>query len=138
MALRSPRDAARRTRLRPDRLVADPRSHRRVPRGLLDEDRQAAPSVATRPRARGRTTVLSGAGLAHRQRTPHEELTVEALDRLLGRGAIGVLDEGEATGSPGLAIERTHDLGRRTDLRKVGPQIVFRGLIRQVADEQSH
>ena len=95
-------------------------------------------TVAAWTRARRRAAILAGASFAHRQRTPHEELTVEALDRLLGRGAIGVLDEGEPAGPPGLAIERANDLGRCADLREVGAQVVFGGLIRQVADEQSH
>ena len=97
-----------------------------------------APAVAARARTRRRAAILAGACFADGQRPAHEELTVEALDRVLGRGAIGVLDEGEAAGTAGLAIERPHDLGGRADLREMGAQVVFGGLIRQVADEQSH
>jgi hypothetical protein len=64
-------------------------------------------------------------------------LSIETLDRLLGGRALRVLDKGKTAGASGLAIERAHDLGRLTHLREMCAQVVFGGLIRQVADEQS-
>jgi hypothetical protein len=52
--------------------------------------------------------------------------------------AFGILDEREATGASRLAVERTDDLPRLTDLRKVLSQIVFRGLIWEIPNEQSN
>ena len=96
-----------------------------------------AAAVSARPRARRRAAILTGARFAHRQRAAHEELTVEALDGFLGRRAVGVLDERESPGPTRLPVEGTDDLRGRADLGKVGAQVVFGGLIRQIADEQS-
>jgi hypothetical protein len=49
----------------------------------------------------------------------------------------GKLDEGEAARAARLAIERTNDLGRLPELRKMGTQVFFGCLIRQVSDKES-
>ena len=83
------------------------------------------------------TAILSGARLAHGERTAHEQLAVEALDGFLGRGPFGVFDERESARAAGFPVEGADNLSRLTDLRKVCAEVVFGGLIRQVADEQS-
>jgi hypothetical protein len=93
----------------------------------------AAPSTWT-ARAAGFTFTR----LADRQRTSHEQLAVEATNRLLGRAALGVFHKGESARTPGLSVEGANNLGRLTDLRKMGTQIVFGGLVGQVTDEQSY
>jgi hypothetical protein len=59
-------------------------------------------------------------------------------DRLLGVRAFGVLDEREPAGPAGFTVERSHDLRRFADLRKMLAQIVFGGLIREISNEQTN
>jgi hypothetical protein len=88
----------------------------------------------------GRTSgaaILAGARLAHRKRTPHQKLSIQLADGLLGGGSLRELDECEASGATGFAIEWANDLGRLSKLRKVCTQVFFGCLIGQVTDKQS-
>jgi hypothetical protein len=49
-----------------------------------------------------------------------------------------VFDERKATRPAGLAIERTDDLRWFADLGEVLSQVLFGGLIREIADKQSN
>ena len=112
----------------------------------------AAAKSATAPAAKApgsRTAVSAGsrrtAGsaifarprFADRERTAHEQLAVELLDRLFGGGAFGVLDERESARATGFTVERADDLGGLADLREMRTQVFFGRLIGQIAHEQS-
>ena len=99
---------------RPGRIVASPRS--RAPPA-------AEPRSARRP-------ILAGPRFAHREVAPLERLLVEALDHFLGDRTLGELDEREAAGTAGLAIDRHDHMGRLCDGREVGPEIRFGGVVR--------
>src|SRR6185295_7506473 len=90
------------------------------------------------PRRPARTAVLTRTRLADGERPPVEHLSVEALDRLFGVCAIGEFDEREPTRASGLAIDRQHDLRRRSDGPEVAPQIGFGGAVRKIPDEQTN
>jgi len=62
-------------------------------------------------------------------------LPVELLDRRLRRVAIGVFDERKATGAAGFTVEWPDDLRRLANGGKMSPQVVFCGLIREIAYE---
>ena len=89
-------------------------------------------------RRAARTAIFAGARLADGQGPTHEELAVEALDSLFGRGAVCVFDKGEPARATRFPVERPHNLGRLADLREMRAQVIFGGLIGQVADEQSN
>jgi hypothetical protein len=56
---------------------------------------------------------------------------------LFGERAIGKLHEGEATWTPGLAIDRHDHVGWFSDRREMGPEVRLRRAVGQVADEQT-
>jgi hypothetical protein len=62
-------------------------------------------------------------------------LPIELLDRRLRRVAIGVFDERKATSAAGFAVERPHDLCWLAHSGEMSPQVVFCGLIREIAYE---
>jgi hypothetical protein len=92
---------------------------------------------AWRPRRTSGASLLAGSRLADRQRTPHQELSIQFADGLFGGASFRELDEREPAGTAGFAIERTNDLSGLTELRKVRTQIFFGCLIGQVTDKQS-
>jgi hypothetical protein len=57
------------------------------------------------------------------------------LDRGLGDGAVGVFDKRKPACTAGFTIERPHDLCGFANRRKMRPQVVFSGLIREIAYE---
>ena len=97
-----------------------------------------APVAAAWTARTARSPGLALAGFADGQRTAHEQLAVKALDRFLGRTALGVFNKGKAAGPTGFPVEGADNLGRLTDLREMRAQVVFGGLIGQVTDEQSY
>jgi hypothetical protein len=66
-----------------------------------------------------------------------EGLRVELLDHCFGNGAVGELDEREATRTAGLAIDRHGNVGRLGDGRKVSAKVGFTCAVREVPDEQT-
>src|SRR5438093_9803266 len=81
--------------------------------------------------------IFAGARLADGERTPVEDLSVEALDGLLGVRAIDEFDEGESPRASGLPIDRQHDLRRRRNGAEVAAQIRFSGGVGEITDEQT-
>ena len=66
-----------------------------------------------------------------------DDLSVEALDGLLGVRAIDEFDEGESPRTSGLPIDRQHDLRRRRHGAEVTAQIRFSGAVGEITDEQT-
>ncbi len=82
-------------------------------------------STPSAGRGRARTTILTRAGFAHRERAPVERLAVEPLDGLLGVRTLDVLDEGKSARTTGFAIDRQHNLRRGRDGAEIRTQIRF-------------
>jgi hypothetical protein len=101
-------------------------------RGIAPRARSAWSTRATRWSG---PAIVSCSRFADGKRAAHEQLTVELPDRGFGRFAIGVLDERKATGAPGFAIERSHDLRGLADLREMHSQVIFGGLIGEITYE---
>src|SRR5262249_8173294 len=103
--------------------------------------REAAAGRRTGKAAGTRTAgaaIFTGARFADRQRPPVEHLTVESLNRLFGVRAVGKFHERKPTRTSGLAVDRQHDLRRRSDGSEVAPQIRFGGAVCEITDEQTN
>jgi hypothetical protein len=124
--------------------IAPARSRRAAARPARSRTSEpaAARTWPTKPTASSRrsagSSVIARAGFADGERPPHEQLSVELLNRGLRGLAIGIFHERKPTRAPGLAVERPYDLRGFADGRKVRPQVLFRGLIREIAYEQSN
>ena len=94
----------------------------------------------TAPRARrsAGSAIFSRARFADGERTAHEQLTIELLDRSLGRRAVCVFHERKPPGATRLAVERPDDLRGFPDGREMDPQVFFGGLVREITYEQSN
>src|SRR5262249_33610139 len=103
----------------------------------------AEPTARTRSAESARswttgTAIFTRARFADSERTSVEHLTIETLDRLLGVGALGELDERESARTAGFSIDGQHDLRGLRDRSKVGSQIRFGCAIGQIPDEQTN
>src|SRR6186997_2578034 len=98
-----------------------------------------AKAAATAAEAAGtwRRAILTRACFAHRKAASLKRLCVEALDDFFGGRSLGVLDEGEAARSPGLAIDGHHDVRRLGYCGEVGAEIGFARPVGKVPDEQT-
>jgi len=83
------------------------------------------------------TAVFTGARFADRQRAAIEHLAIEFLNRLFRMPSILELDECESPRTSSFAIDRQHDLRRRSDGAEVAPEISFGGGVRQITHEQT-
>jgi hypothetical protein len=66
-----------------------------------------------------------------------KRLGIELPDHLVGDGAVGEFDKGEATRTAGFSVHGHDDVGRLRDSCEVSSKISFRRAVRQVSDEQT-
>ena len=88
-------------------------------------------------RARAHGTVFARPGLADRQGPAFEGLLIESSDGFFRDGALGIIDECEASRPAGFPVDRQNDLGRCADARQVFPQIYLVRGVRQIAYKQT-
>jgi hypothetical protein len=106
--------------------------------GRISDLRSAPVGLGPRRAAESaRRSLFPGTGLADRERPALERLLVESTDGFFGDTAVCVVDEGEAPGASGFAIDRQHDLCRDSHARKVLAQVRLVGGVRQIPDEQT-
>jgi hypothetical protein len=84
-----------------------------------------------------RRPVLTSPGLAHGEAPTLEGLGVESLDDFFGGRPLGVLDEGKATGTPGLTIDGHYDVGGLGNCGEMGAEVGLTRAVWQVPDEQT-
>ena len=135
-AARRTRTAAGRHSRRRTTVAAGPWTAGPVGRGRrIRRVRAGATEAAAGARRTAGSAIVARARFADRQRPAHEQLPVELLDGRFRRVAIGVFDERKSTRAAGFAIERPHDLRGLADSGEMRPQVVFCGLIREIAYE---
>src|SRR5690606_33066385 len=88
--------------------------------------------------ARSRAAFLPRTRLAHRERTAHERLLIEALNGFFGLLAFEVLDERKPARPSRFAIDRDDHLRWVAHRREMRPKIRFGRAVWHVTDEQTH
>lgn len=89
------------------------------------------------PAATERRSRRALAGLTDSQRPAVKLHTVELFNGLRHKVGLAELDEREAAGPVGGAIQRQDDVCDRTDLGEYGIEVLLGRLVAQVADEDS-
>jgi hypothetical protein len=107
----------------------------RTAKSTAARSRSAKPTAG--PWRSAGSAILPRARFADSKRPTHEQLPVKLLNRCFGCLAIRVFDKRKPACAASFAVEWPHDLRRFADGGKVRPQVVFRGLIREIAYEQS-